>query len=134
MTDSILNSIKKTLGVNEADTAYDVDILLHINSVFSTLHQLGVGPTDGFMIEDEVATWGAFLGTDKVLNNVKSYMYLRLRMLFDPPQTSFLQEAMTKQIEQLEWRINAYMEATIWTDPTTDEQLEDELILDGGTP
>lgn len=132
--DSILGTIKKVLGHPEPDDAFDVDIILHINSVFSTLNQLGVGPDDGFMIEDDTATWDAFLGTDKRKNHVKSYMYLRLRMLFDPPQTSYMQTAMEKQIAELEWRINTQREQEEWVDPVTGETLENELVLDGGTP
>jgi hypothetical protein len=115
--DSILTSTKKVLGIDESYTAFDVDILMHINSVFVTLNQLGVGPAVGFAIEDETTTWDAFLGTDLRLNNVKSYIYLRVRMLFDPPATSYLIEAMKTQILELEYRMNYYREETAWVDP-----------------
>jgi hypothetical protein len=114
---SILISTKKILGVEESYTAFDLDILTHINSVFSTLQQLGVGPANGFAIEDDTVTWDAFLGTDVRLSNVKSYMYLRVRMLFDPPATSYLITAMQSQILELEVRMNWYREETAWVDP-----------------
>lgn len=120
MTDSILTSIKKNLGVDEGYEVFDPDILIYINSAFSTLTQLGVGPTEGFMIEDKAATWDTFLGTDPRLNAVKTYIQLRVRMLFDPPQTSYLVEAMKQQIQEHEWRLNVHMESTIWTDPDPD--------------
>lgn len=114
---SILLSVKKILGLVPEDDSFDADIILYINSVFSTLSQLGVGPTDGFSIEDETALWVTYLGTDKNLNAVKTYMGMRVRMLFDPPGTSFAIEAMNKQIEQLEWRLNVQVE----TEPTSAE-------------
>lgn len=117
--DSILTSTKKVLGIDESYTAFDLDILMHINSVFVTLNQLGVGPANGFAIEDKTTTWDAFLGTDLRLNNVKSYMYLRVRLLFDPPSTSYLIDAMKAQILELEVRMNWYREETAWVDPST---------------
>lgn len=117
MTDSILNTVKKTLNQPADYTAFDPDILMHINSVFSTLNQLGIGPQEGFSIEDESTEWSAFLNGDKRLNNVKSYMYLRVRLLFDPPGTSFVIAAFEKQIEELTWRINAQREDDQWTEP-----------------
>lgn len=117
MTNSILNSTKKNLGIDESYTAFDPDIIMHINSVLSTLEQLGVGPVGGFMIEDHIAEWGDLLGTDLRLNNVKSYMTLRVRLLFDPPTTSFAIAAMEKQVQEMEFRINVTREADNWTDP-----------------
>lgn len=118
MTSSILTSTKKILGIEEEYTAYDLDIITHINSVFSTLSQLGIGPEAGFAIEDAATTWDTFLGTDPNLNAVKTYVYLRVRMLFDPPSTSYAQDSMRKQIEEIEWRLNVYREGTAWIDPT----------------
>lgn len=117
MSDSILTSTKKVLGVDDAYTAFDVDILMHINTVLATLNQLGIGPDAGFMIEDKAATWADFLGTDLRLNPVKSYVYLRVRMLFDPPTTSFLINAMNEQVKELEWRLNVQRESLSWVDP-----------------
>lgn len=117
-TQSILNSTKKVLGIAEIDTSYDADILMGINTVLADLNQLGVGPVEGFEIEDDVATWETFIGTDPRMNPVKSYMYLRLRMLFDPPSTSFALDAMKDQITKFEWRINVVREGDSWIDPT----------------
>lgn len=117
MNDSILTSTKKALGLEEDYEAFDPDIIMHINSVFSTLNQLGIGPGLGFMIEDKEALWDTFLGGDPRLNNVKTYVYLRVRMLFDPPQTGFHTTAMQDQIKELEWRINVQREDEQWTNP-----------------
>jgi len=117
MTDSILESTKKVLNLAPDYTAFDQDIIMHINSVFSTLWQLGVGPELGFRIEDDIATWDAFLGDDPTLSHIKTYMYLRVRMLFDPPTTGYLVDAMEKQVKELEWRINVQREDVEWVDP-----------------
>lgn len=117
MSDSILTSTKKILGLADDYTAFDLDIISHINTVFSTLNQLGIGPEEGFMIEDKVATWDAFLGADKRLNSVKQYVYLRVRVIFDPPDTSYLVAAFEKQIEELGWRLNVVREGDSWQDP-----------------
>lgn len=118
-TESILNSTKKVLGISEDDDVFNVDIIMHINSVFATLSQLGIGPIDGFMIEDATPEWDTYLGGDANLNSVKSYMYLRVRLLFDPPSTSFHIDALNKQREELEWRISTYRESTAWVNPNT---------------
>lgn len=117
MDDSILKSIKKTLNLAPDYTAFDEDVLIHINTVFGTLNQLGVGPALGFMIDDEGPTWYEFLGNDPRLNPVKTYVYLRVRLLFDPPATGHHVTAMQEQIKELEWRLNAQREDTQWTDP-----------------
>jgi hypothetical protein len=114
---SILTSTKKVLGLEEDYVAFDEDILLHINSVLSTLNQLGLGPTNGFMIEDKTATWDDFIGTDLRLTSVRSYVYLRVRLLFDPPTTSYLIDSFNEQIKQLEWRLNVVREGDAWVDP-----------------
>jgi len=115
---SILNSTKKILGVATDYTAFDLDIITHINTAFSTLTQLGVGPAAGFMIEDDTANWVDFIGaTDPQLNSVKSYLYLRVRMLFDPPATSYLINAYEDQLRELEWRLNVHREESQWVDP-----------------
>lgn len=117
MEDSILVVIKKLLGIPEDYTAFDVDVMTHINSAFSTLTQLGIGPAGGFMIEDDSAVWADFLATDKQLNPVKTYIALRVRQIFDPPTTSYVVSAFAKQIEELEWRLNIHREETGWVDP-----------------
>lgn len=117
MTSSVLTSVKKTLNIAEDDTAFDPELVLHINSIFSVLNDLGVGPVEGYEIVDKEDTWESFLGVDPRLNKVKTYMYLRVRLLFDPPTTSYLIEATEKQVQELEWRINVQREATAWTNP-----------------
>lgn len=121
---SILNDVKHTLGLLPAETAFDTDIILHINSVLGTLNQLGVGPNDGYMIEGTDEEWSAFF-SDTRLNPVKSYMFLRVKLLFDPPQVGFVIASMDRQIQELEWRL--FVEAdTPYIDPN--------VILDGGEP
>lgn len=115
---SILTETKKILGLAEEYTAFDLDVITHINSVFVVLNDLGVGPTDTFFIESKDDQWDAFTGGDAKWNLVKTYVYLKVRMMFDPPQTSFTIEAMNKQIAEFEWRLNVRREATDWTDPT----------------
>lgn len=117
MEDSILKSTKKVLGLEADYTPFDPDVIMHINTVFSILTQLGIGPAEGFMIEDDQGVWSNFLGDDLQLNQVKTFMYLRVRLLFDPPQTSYLITAMENQAKELEWRLNAYREGSAWTPP-----------------
>ena len=104
--DSILTSIKKMLGIAEEYEHFDSDIIMHINSVFSVLNQLGVGPPEGYSIKDKNNNWSDFLQSDSRLEMVKSYMYLKVKMLFDPPLGSASIEASNRQISELEWRIN----------------------------
>ena len=106
MDSSILTSIKKLLGIAEEDTSFDQDIIMHINTVFAILSQLGVGPANGFSIEDDSAIWGDYLGNATNLELVKSYIYMKVRSIFDPPTSSILADAMNKNISELEWRIN----------------------------
>ena len=129
MEQSILNSTKKILGIAEDYTVFDLDIITHINSAFSTLTQLGVGPPEGFMIEDADDVWSDFIEDDPQYNAVKSYVFLRVRYLFDPPATSYLISATEKQIEELEWRLNTHREETGWVDPGPSVYVED--IYDG---
>lgn len=121
MTDSILDTIKKLLGISPLDESFDPDIITHINSAFSALQQIGVGPVEGFMIEDKTAVWSDFLGAENTLNSVKTYMYLKVRLVFDPPQNSFLVTSMENQIKELEWRLNVRREEVKypWQDPST---------------
>lgn len=117
METSILTSTKKILGISADYTAFDLDIITHINSAFSTLTQLGVGPVEGFVIEDDSADWNDFIPDDNQFNAVKTYVYLRVRIVFDPPATSYLLDALTKQIQELEWRLNVTREDADWVDP-----------------
>lgn len=125
MEDSVLITTKKILGIEADYTAFDLDIIVHINSAFTTLNDLGVGPFDGFAIEDDQAKW-ADLGLSKVATNqVKSYIYLKTRMAFDPPATSFHIEAMNKQITEHEWRLSARREGELH--PFEEEAPEEEM-------
>lgn len=103
--DSILTSIKKLLGMEESYTAFDADIIIHINSAFFVLYQLGVGkdPSTPFSISDASSKWTDFIDEGQV-DLVKSYIYLKVRLLFDPPQNSSLLSAMKEQINEFEWR------------------------------
>jgi len=107
---SILNSTKKVLGISEEYTAFDQDILTHINAAFATLNQLGVGPVEGFFLEDSDPEWSAFTTDLTMTNLVKSYVYLKVRILFDPPTTSFVLDAQKQQLEQFEWRLSTLRE------------------------
>lgn len=106
METSILTSIKKMLGIAEDYTEFDEDIITHINSVFLNLTQLGVGPEEGFMIEDDTAVWEDFIDDSIQLQAVKTYMYLKVKLLFDPPLSSSVTESFTRTIAELEWRLN----------------------------
>lgn len=104
--DSILISVKKMIGSTEDYSYFDPDLIMHINSTFMVLNQLGVGPADGFSITDENAVWSDYLPASPKLEAVKSYIYLKVKMLFDPPQSSSVMEAMKNQIAEFEWRLN----------------------------
>lgn len=118
MINSILDSTKKALGLAPDYDAFDPDIVMHINTVFTTLNQLGFGPVNGYMIESDEETWDAFLGGDPLLNAIKTYMYLRVRKLFDPPTTSILLDAINQQIAELEWRLSVHREGEVWVPQT----------------
>ena len=104
--ESILSSIKKLLGIAEEYTQFDNDIIMHINSVFMILAQLGVGPSKAFFIEDDSASWSDFLPDLTNVQAVKTYMYLKVRLMFDPPMSSAVMDAVNRQIAELEWRLN----------------------------
>jgi hypothetical protein len=103
--DSILTSIKKMLGIAEEYTHFDADLIMHINSVFAILTQIGVGPSEGFSIEDDTDVWTDFIQDNKKLESVKSYTYMKVKLLFDPPLSSSVIESMNRIISELEWRI-----------------------------
>lgn len=113
MEHSILTVTKKNLGLDEHYNAFDTEIITHINSALSTLSQLGIGPTQGLFIEDAGQLWADLDIPDNQLNMVKSYLYLKVRMLFDPPTTSFHIEAMNKQIQEYEWRLGVFRDSVI---------------------
>lgn len=104
--ESILTSIKKLLGIAEEYTHFDTDIIMHINSVFSILTQIGVGPSEGFSIKDSYAVWTDFLPEDTRLEAVKSYMYLKVKLIFDPPDRSAVLDAHNRMISEFESRIS----------------------------
>lgn len=103
--ESILTSIKKMLGIAEEYTHFDADLIIHINSVFAILTQIGVGPSEGFSIEDDTDVWTDFIQDNKRLESVKSYTYMKVKLLFDPPLSSSVIESMNRIISELEWRI-----------------------------
>lgn len=110
MDDSILDSIKKILGMPPDYDEFDTDLVIHINSVFGILAQLGVGPAGGFSISDNTTLWKAYLGDSKDLEMVKSYMALKVRMVFDPPTIGAVMDAMKEQIREYEWRLNVQVD------------------------
>lgn len=127
MEESILTSIKKLLGITEDYEYFDEDIKIHINSVFATLHQLGVGPKEqAFKITGKLETWDMFMQEEKNIDSVKTYIYLKVRLLFDPPTNSSAAEAFKAQADEYEWRLNVECDDT-WLDEevTTDETTDD---------
>lgn len=104
--ESILDSIKKLLGIQADYKVFDTDIIIHINSAFFILHQLGAGPSEGFAISDNTAKWGDYGYTvAQNMEALKSYIYLRVRLLFDPPLNSSVIESINRQIAEFEWRL-----------------------------
>lgn len=107
---SILNTIKQMLGIDETFNGFDPEIIIDINSALMTLHQIGIGPSDGFQITSESDFWEDLTVDASQLNGIKTYIYLKTRLLFDPPSNSFLVQSMEKQIQELEWRLNVNAE------------------------
>ena len=110
--DSILTSIKKLLGIADEYTTFDTDLIIHINSVFMILTQLGVGPAKGFSIEDKYSEWSDFIPDSEKCNLVKSYMLLKVKLLFDPPLSSAVIESINRQITEFEFRLNIAADTT----------------------
>lgn len=105
--ESILTSIKKLLNIAEDYEYFDTDIIIHVNSTFSALTQIGVGPTNGFIIKDKTAVWSDFIPENhKEFESVKTYIYLKVRLIFDPPANSSAVESINKIINEIEWRLN----------------------------
>lgn len=130
METSVLTSTKKVLGLDKNYTAFDLDVITHINSAFSVLCQLGIGPAVGFSIEDSYTDWDEFIDNETILNMVKPYVYLKVRMAFDPPTTSFVIDAMNKQIAELEGRLSLQREWLLNpVDPATLTQTPEEENL-----
>ena len=107
---SILTSIKKLLGIAAEDTSFDGEIIIYINTAFMSLNQLGIGPAETPVISSKIDTWSSAFGDMKDIEAIKTYVYLKVRLVFDPPSSSFVIEAMNKQIAELEWRLNALVE------------------------
>lgn len=109
--ESILTSIKKLLGIAEEYQHFDMDLIMHINSVFMILTQLGVGPQEGFVIEDDTLEWTDFIEDPVQLQAVKSYMHLKVKLLFDPPLSSAVIESTNRMIAEFEWRLRLAAES-----------------------
>lgn len=114
--DSILNSIKNQLNINVEETGFDDELILNINSVFSTLYQIGVGPANGYSISDSSSLWTDYLANEVALEMVKSYMYLKVKIMFDPPTNSSYLSAMNEMIKEYEWRMNVFGNANLKDD------------------
>ena len=108
--DSILTSVKKIIGISEEDESFDTDLIIHINSVLMILNQLGVGPEDGFSIADKSAVRTDVIGDNKLIEAVKTFVGLKVRLIFDPPTSSAVLDSINKTISELEWRINVMVE------------------------
>ena len=111
--ESILTSIKILLGIEPDDNNFDQELIMHINTVLTIMTQLGFNPTSGFFITDASSMWTDFISVRKDLEMIKSYVFLRVRLLFDPPQNSFLVDTIQKQYAEFEWRLNVQIEDTI---------------------
>lgn len=131
--ESILTSVKKMLGITEEYDHFDMDIIMHINSVFMVLNQLGVGPEKGFYIEDDTATWADFLGDPTSLQMVKSYMGMKVRLLFDPPANGTVMKSIEQAISEFEFRLNIAVDngnnplptkSVVLTDRSTNDEYE----------
>lgn len=131
INNSILNSTKKMVGLEEDDKTFDLDLITHINTVFVVLTQIGVGPADGFMIEDDKDEWTSFLENKIQLNSVRSLLFMKVRLAFDPPSQSYLVDSLKAQIAELEWRLNVSESPRILP---TDGDSELVWILDGHAP
>jgi hypothetical protein len=123
--DSILTSIKKLLGIEDEYIQFDQDIIMDINTVLLSINQFGIGPETGFVIHDKTETWSSLLGTRLDFEAVKTYIYLKVRLLFDPPANAFVVEAMERQITELEWRLTNQAQpapdpVTVVQEPTID--------------
>lgn len=109
--ESILTSIKKTLGIAEEYEHFDSDIIMHINSTFMILTQIGVGPEEGFSIKGKEEVWSDFITSEYSIELVKSYTFLRVKLLFDPPNNNALSESMNKMLNEFEWRIIVWIDS-----------------------
>ena len=123
-TDSILEQVKKVLGMDKAYTAFDIDILIHINTVFSNLTQMGIGPEIGFVIDGYDQVWTDFVMSDvKKTQQIKSYLPLKVRSMFDPPTNANVAAAMTTAIDEMEFRLFVEEENSRYVEPVVEEVL-----------
>lgn len=120
MHDSILLDIKKLLGIHELDDNFDTDLIIHINTAFMILTQLGVGPKQGFKLDNKFQLWEEFDTNETLIEGIKSYIGLKVKSMFDPPSNSFTLEALNNQAKELEWRM------FVMTDPPVETFDEDE--------
>ena len=127
--ESILTSIKKMLGLPKDYVHFDEDIVMHINSVFMVLQQFGVGPAHGFYIEDETKTWGDYLGDPTILQMVKTYMHHKVKLMFDPPASSIVMEAMKQIIAECEWRLREAVEFSDTLASENPDKAKDYIVL-----
>lgn len=110
ISDSILESVKKLINA-EGDEYFDTDLIIHINTVFSILNQMGVGPEEGFAIDDESSTWDEFIGDVSLFNMVKTYMSIKVKLFFDiASSNSYYIEQLQKEADELEWRLKTAAE------------------------
>ena len=108
--ESILTSIKKMLGISEEYTHFDEDLIMHINSALAVLCQLGVGPSEGFFITNKSAVWSDFVPDLSKLQFIKTYVYQKVKLAFDPPSSSAAIQALNESIKEFEWRINVQVD------------------------
>lgn len=110
--DSILNTVKKLLGIDVDDTSFDDDVIILINSSMLSLSQMGIGPVNGFIVTSSVDKWTDYISDNTInLEGVKTYLYLKVKLTFDPPTNSTVIEAMKKTLEELEWRMMLSVES-----------------------
>ena len=113
LSESILTSIKKLLGIDENYTAFDMDVAMLINSALFRVNQIGIGPSEGFTISDKTAVWSDLIGTRKDLEAVKTYVWLKVRLVWDPPQAGYLVDAIKENIKELEFTLNIQAEEVV---------------------
>lgn len=111
MDNSILNNIKKLLNISKENVSFDEDIILHINSVFMILNQMNVGPKEGYKIKDSSDKWSSFTSNDITIEAVKTYIYIKVKKIFDPPTSATVMKAMDSTLVELEWRLNNRLES-----------------------
>ena len=127
--DSILLSIRKLIGLGIDNNAFDVDLIIDINAAMMILYQLGVGPSRPYSITGESETWNDFFADDEQLSLVQTYIYLKTRLMFDPPTTGVLHQAMERQVQEFEWRLNVQAETPCYIDTETAEEEDDGVGL-----